>query len=101
MSGHAASVKNMDAVSVQQELELSSDEDFILTAWQYRMLQRDIAASKGKHLRSKREVRNSFRTAAVEAIRQRNDSDWSPAVAENVHRIAAHFRWSRCTRSRG
>jgi hypothetical protein len=50
----------MDAAEVQKTLELSADEDFILTAWQYRMLQRDIAASKGKHLASKRDVRNSF-----------------------------------------
>ena len=79
----------MDGVQVQNKLELSADEDFILTAWQYRMMQRDIAASKGKHLPSKREVRNSFRTAAVEAFAQRNDDDWSPAVAEVVHRITA------------
>lgn len=89
LSGVAASVENMDAARVQKKLELSADEDFILTSWQYRMLQRDIAASKGKHLASKRGVRNTFRTAAVEAIRQRNEDDWSPAVAEAVHRIAA------------
>ncbi len=46
-----------------------ADEDLILTAWQYRMMQRDIAASKGKYLPAKRDVRNSFRTAAVESIR--------------------------------
>ncbi|MGW4536099.1 hypothetical protein ACWEOI_34595 [Nocardia sp. NPDC004340] len=58
----------MDAVQVQKKLELSPDEDFILTVWQYRMMQRDIAASKGKHLPSKREIRNAFRDAAVAAI---------------------------------
>lgn len=79
----------MDAVQVQKKLELSADEDFILTAWQYRMMQRDIAASKGKHLPSKRDVRNSFRTAAVEAIAERDEDDWSPAVAGFVHRITA------------
>ena len=79
----------MDAAQVQKKLELSADEDFILTAWQYRMMQRDIAASKGKHLPSKRDVRNTFRTAAVEAVQQRDEDDWSPAVAEAVHRIAA------------
>lgn len=35
------------------------------------------------------EVRNSFRTAAVEAFARRNDGDWSPTVAEVVHRITA------------
>jgi hypothetical protein len=79
----------MDAAQVGKKLELSADEDFILTAWQYRMMQRDIATSKGKQLPSKRDVRNSFRTAAVEAIAQRNEDDWSHAVAEAVHRIAA------------
>jgi hypothetical protein len=44
----------MDGAQVQNKLELSADEDFILTAWQYRMMQRDIAASKGRHLPSKR-----------------------------------------------
>ncbi len=79
----------MDAAQVQKKLELSADEDFILTAWQYRMMQRDIASSKGKQLSAKREVRNSFRTAAVEAIARRTEHDWSPVVAEAVHRIAA------------
>ncbi|WP_306356721.1 MULTISPECIES: hypothetical protein [unclassified Nocardia] len=77
----------MDAVLVQKKLELTPDEDFILTVWQYRMMQRDIAASKGKHLPSKREVRNSFRDNAVAAIMQRNREDWSPAVAEAVDQI--------------
>lgn len=79
----------MDAEQVQKKLELSADEDFILTAWQYRMMQRDIAASKGKDLRSKRDVRNSFRSAAVDALAQRDADDWTPAVADFVHRIAA------------
>jgi hypothetical protein len=78
----------MDAAHVQKKLELSADEDFILTAWQYRMMQRDIAASKGRHLQSKRNVRNSC-TAAVEAVAQRNEDDWSPAIAEVVNRILA------------
>lgn len=79
----------MDPVQVQKKLELSADEDFILTAWQYRMMQRDIAASKGKHLRSKRDVRNSFRIAAAEAIALHNEDGWSPSVAKVVHRITA------------
>lgn len=79
----------MDAGQVQKKLELSADEDFVLTAWQYRMMQRDVAASKGKHLPSKREARNSFRTAAVEAIAQGDEDDRSPVVGEAVHRIAA------------
>ena len=79
----------MDAVQVQKKLELSPDEDFILTAWQYQMMQRDIAASKGKHLPSKREIRNSVRDNAVAAIVARDQDDWSPAVAEVVHQIAA------------
>jgi hypothetical protein len=78
----------MDAAQVQKKLELSADEDFILTAWQYRMMQRDVAASKGKHLSAKREVRNSFRTAAVEAILERTDATWSPAVADAVTALA-------------
>ncbi|WP_278265359.1 hypothetical protein [Nocardia sp. AG03] len=79
----------MDAVQVQKKLELSPDEDFVLTAWQYRMMQRDIAASKGKHLPAKREVRNTFRVNAVGAITQREQDDWSPVVAEVVGRIGA------------
>ncbi|WP_433666830.1 hypothetical protein ACQP06_24725 [Nocardia sp. CA-136227] len=77
----------MDAVQVQKKLELSPDEDFILTVWQYRMMQRDIAASKGKHLPSKREIRNAFRDAAVAAIMQRSEKDWSRAIAEVVSQI--------------
>jgi hypothetical protein len=78
----------VDAAHVQQKLELSADEDFVLTAWQYRMLQRDVAASKGKYLPAKRQVRNTFRTAALEAMAQRDDDDWSPVVAAAVDRIA-------------
>ncbi len=78
----------MDSAHLQQGLEFSADEDFVLTAWQYRMMQRDIAASKGKHVSSKRAVRNSFRTAAVDAIAQRTEDAWSPAVAEAVRLIA-------------
>lgn len=80
----------MDAVQVQKKLELSPDEDFILTAWQYRMMQRDIAASKGKHLPSKREIRNAFRDNAVAAIAQRDRNDWSPTVAAVVDQIGAN-----------
>lgn len=89
MSGPVANVTRMDAVQVQKKLELSPDEDFILTAWQYQMMQRDVAASKGKYLPSKREIRNSFRDNAVAAIVARDQDDWSPAVAEVVHQIAA------------
>lgn len=78
----------MDAAQVQDKLRLTADEDFILTAWQYRMMQRDIAASKGKYLPAKRDVRNSFRTAAVESILQRADPTWSPAVASAVTALA-------------
>lgn len=84
VSDGAASVCDMDAAHVQKKLELSADEDFVLTSWQYRMMQRDIAASKGKHLPVKRDIRNSFRTAAVESILQRDDATWSPAVADAV-----------------
>lgn len=77
----------MDAVQVQKKLELSPDEDFILTVWQYRMMQRDIAASKGKYLPSKREIRNAFRDRAVAAITRRDEDDWSPAIAEVVNQI--------------
>lgn len=77
----------MEGAQVQQKLELSADEDFILTAWQYRLMQRDIAASKGKHLPSKRDVRNCFRAAAVESIAKRDENAWSSAIAESVHRI--------------
>ncbi|MQW76309.1 hypothetical protein GHK92_10515 [Nocardioides sp. dk4132] len=78
----------MDAAQVQTKLELTPDEDFILTAWQYRMMQRDIAASKGKYLPAKREVRDSFRTAAVESMLQRTGATWSPAVASAVTALA-------------
>ncbi|WP_445169268.1 hypothetical protein ACTXG7_08075 [Mycolicibacterium sp. Dal123E01] len=79
----------MDGEQVRKKLELSADEDFVLTAWQYRMMQRDIAASGSKHLGSKREVRNSFRTNAVQAIEHRNADEWSPAIAEVVRQITA------------
>jgi hypothetical protein len=77
----------MDAAQLGTKLELTADEDLILTAWQYRMMQRDIAASKGRHLAAKREVRNEFRTAAVDAIAQRTGDDWSPVVAEVIDRV--------------
>ncbi len=86
-SGKVVSVRNMDAAQVGTKLELTADEDFILTAWQYRMMQRDVAASKGRQLAAKREVRNEFRTAAVEAIAQRNGDDWSPVVAGVIDRV--------------
>lgn len=79
----------MDALQVQKNLELSPDEDFVLTAWQYRMMQRDIAASTGKHLAGKRAIRNSFRVRAASALGQRAEDDFSPAVAEIVHRLGA------------
>lgn len=85
----ATSLRTMDAAQLQKKLELSADEDFILTAWQYRMMQRDIAASKGKRLSAKREVRNAFRVAAVEAIARNDEDDWSGAVVEVVQRIGA------------
>jgi hypothetical protein len=56
------------------------------------MLQRRHRWLEGKHLPSKRNVRNSFRTATVEAISQRDEDDWSVAVAEALHRIAAAVR---------
>lgn len=79
----------MDAGQVSTKLELSADEDLILTAWQYRMMQRDVAASKGSQLPAKRAVRNDFRTAAVEAIAQRRADGRSPIVAEVVDRVVA------------
>lgn len=89
LSGDAASISTVDGVQVQKKLELSADEDFILTAWQYRMMQRDVAASSGKGLAAKRDVRNAFRIAAVQAMKHRNDDDWSPSVAEVVRRVTA------------
>ncbi len=77
----------MDAVQVQKKLELSPDEDFVLTAWQYRMMQRDIAASKGKHLAAKREIRNTLRDNVIATLGHRDQDDWSPAVADAVRRI--------------
>lgn len=84
----AVSVSCMDAAQVQKELELSADEDFVLTAWQYRMMQRDVAASKAKYLPAKRKVRDSFRTSAVESILRRTDATWSPAVTVAVVALA-------------
>ncbi|OYN95575.1 hypothetical protein CGZ96_05285 [Enemella evansiae] len=78
----------MDGAQIQKKLELSADEDFVLTAWEYRMMQRDIAASKTRHLLAKREVRNAFRTAAVSAFAARPGTEWSsPVVAERVRRV--------------
>ncbi|WP_163711510.1 hypothetical protein [Mycobacterium timonense] len=79
----------MDGEQVRKKLELSADEDFILTAWQYRMMQRDIAASGSKYLGSKREVRNTFRINAVQAIERRSADEWCPPIAEVVHQIRA------------
>ncbi|MGX1809363.1 hypothetical protein ACWIGI_26880 [Nocardia sp. NPDC055321] len=79
----------MDAVHVQQKLELSPDEAFLLTVWQYRLMQRDIAASKGKNLPSKRNTRNSFRDQAVAAIVARDREVWAPVIATVVDQITA------------
>ncbi|WP_194829959.1 hypothetical protein [Nocardia sp. XZ_19_231] len=81
----------MDAVQVQKKLELSPDEDSILTAWQYQMLQRDIAASKGKYLPSKRELRNSFRDNAVAAIVAREQS---AEVTNRIEKMRRNTKWS-------
>ncbi|MDG4666364.1 hypothetical protein [Mycobacterium sp. 236(2023)] len=89
MSWGAVSVVAVDGVQVQKKLELSADEDFILTAWQYRMMQRDIAASAGDYLAAKRDIRNNFRIAAVQGIESRSEDVWSHPVAEVVRRIAA------------
>lgn len=62
----------MDGEEIQHRLQLSADEDLVLTAWQYRMMQRDVAATGGKHLPAKREVRNAFRSAAVSALTARD-----------------------------
>lgn len=79
----------MDGQQVQKQLVLSADEDFVLTAWQYRMMQRDIAASKAKQLPAKRETRNAFRVASVGAFVQADGHDWSPVVGDVVSRITA------------
>lgn len=77
----------MDPEQVQPKLEFSADEDFVLTAWQYRMMQRDIAASKGKHLQAKRAVRNEFRSAALQALTHHPDEERSSGVADVIYRI--------------
>ena len=82
MSEAGARFLTMDAEHVQAKLQLSADEDFVLTAWQYRMLQRDVAVSKGKALRLKRAVRDEFRSAAVQALGQRGAAEFSPSIAD-------------------
>lgn len=53
---------------ITARLRLSADEDLLLTAWQYRMMQRDVAATKGKSLEIKRAARDEFRRRVVPAI---------------------------------
>ncbi|TWS21581.1 hypothetical protein FK529_03070 [Tsukamurella asaccharolytica] len=77
----------MDVEQVQARLQMSADEDFVLTAWQYRMLQRDIAAAKGKHLPSKRAVRDEFRNATVEVLGQRGPEQYGAEIAHEVRRL--------------
>ncbi|MFD9551715.1 hypothetical protein ACFWBG_30410 [Nocardia salmonicida] len=78
-----------DALQVQNKLELSPDENFIPTACQHPMMQRDIAASTGKDIPSKREIRSSCRDDGVAAVVARDQDDWSSAVGESVLQIAA------------
>ena len=82
----ATNVAAMDATV--HELELTADEDFILTAWMYRMMQRDIAGSKSKRATSKRAARDEFRTAAADAFAARRTTDFSPEIADTVKRFS-------------
>lgn len=77
----------MDATA--GKLELTADEDFILSAWMYRMMQRDIAGSKSKRAASKRAARDGFRTAAADAFATRMVGDFSPEIAEVVKRFGS------------
>ena len=85
LSVSAANVAAMDAAA--QKLQLTADEDFILSAWMYRMMQRDIAGSKSKHVASKRAARDEFRTAAADAFATRTSADFSSEVADIVKRF--------------
>ena len=71
-----------------QKLQLTADEDFILSAWMYRMMQRDIAGSKSKHVAPKRAARDEFRMAAADAFATRRSADFSPEVADIVKRFS-------------
>lgn len=73
----------MDAENVPGRLTLTADEDLLLTAWQYRMMQRDIAADTGRHAAAKRVVRDEFRQGALTALRGQGRYDYAnPAVAD-------------------
>lgn len=79
----------MDGEEVAERFRLTADEDLILTAWQYRMMQRDIAASGGKRAIDKRAVRDQFRTDALGAVQERDRGSYSqPSVAATANSIA-------------
>ena len=83
----ATNVAAMDATARTSWVSLLI-EDFILSAWMYRMMQRDIAGSNGKRTTSKRAARDEFRTAAAEAFATRRPADFSPEVADIVKRFS-------------
>lgn len=80
----------MDADTVPERLTLTADEDLLLTAWQYRMMQRDIAADTGRHGTSKRVVRDEFRRDALTTLRGRGRHDYAHlAVADAAGAIVS------------
>ncbi len=62
---------------VVEHFRLSADEDLLLTAWQYRMMQRDIAATKGKALELKRSARDEFRNRVVEVMQSQTSDEFA------------------------
>lgn len=75
--------------NVADRFRLTADEDFLITAWQYRMMQRDIAASAHKHATAKRRDRDQFRNNALETITARQARAYtSPGIANVAKGIA-------------
>ncbi|MBE1513443.1 hypothetical protein [Nesterenkonia halotolerans] len=81
---------------VAERLRMTADEDLLLTAWQYRMMQRDVAASKGKALVAKRSARDEFRVRALEALQARDPQVYEIGLAaeraEAIRENIAHDR---------
>lgn len=74
---------------VTEHLRLSPDEDLVLTAWQYRMMQRDVAATGGKSLDARRQARDEFRLRALDVITG-TQGYRNSQTRELAERIGAH-----------
>lgn len=83
-------VKTPDDVAA--ELALSPEEGLALTCFEYRMLQRDIAAeSSDKKKAKKRPVRDEFRSASVNAVSKLAEGDAAADLKPWASEFIARF----------